>query len=150
MPSTHLVRSTFIASRRIVDACSAFQAMTGIITFSSSWPASHASAIVVSHPITWKQTWLTISGIDGFTLPGMIDEPGCTGGSVISASPARGPMLSSRRSLATLPSFDRQAAHRARVREHVAHALRHPEQIRAPASAAGRSARARFSTTSRR
>ena len=80
-------------SRRIVDACSAFQAITGIITFSSSCPASHAIATVVSQPITWKQTWFTISGTDGFTLPGMIDEPGCTAGSAISDSPARGPML---------------------------------------------------------
>ena len=98
-------RSAVIASRRIVDACSAFQAMTGIITFSSSWPASHAAArSSASQPITWKQTWLTISGTDGFTLPGMIDDPGCTAGSAISARPARGPMLSSRRSLAILPS----------------------------------------------
>ena len=74
------------------------------MTFSSSCPASQASATVVSQPITWKHTWLTISGIDGFTLPGMIDDPGCTAGSAISESPARGPMLSSRRSLATLPS----------------------------------------------
>jgi hypothetical protein len=36
MPSTHRSRNTFIASRRIVDACRAFHAMTGIITFSSS------------------------------------------------------------------------------------------------------------------
>ncbi len=56
MPSTHRVRSTFIDSRRIVDACRAFHAMTGIITFSSSWPASHAIMIVVSQPITWKHT----------------------------------------------------------------------------------------------
>ena len=34
----------------------------------------------------------------------MIDDPGCTGGSRISAIPARGPMLRSRRSLATLPT----------------------------------------------
>ena len=62
-------------------ACSAFQAMTGIITFSSSCPASAAARIAASQPITWKQTWLTISGTDGFTLPGMIEEPGCTAGS---------------------------------------------------------------------
>ena len=78
--------------------------MTGIITFSSSCPASAAIVTVVSQPITWKHTWLTISGTDGFTLPGMIDEPGCTAGSEISDSPARGPMLRSRRSLATLLS----------------------------------------------
>ena len=74
------------------------------MTFSSSWPASAAAAIVASQPITWKQTWLTISGTDGFTLPGMIDEPGCTAGSRTSAMPARGPIASSRRSLATLPA----------------------------------------------
>ena len=45
-----------MASRRIVDAWSAFQAMTGIMTFNSSWPASAATAIVVSQPITWKHT----------------------------------------------------------------------------------------------
>jgi hypothetical protein len=37
-------------------AWSAFQAITGIITFSSSCPASAAARIVASHPITWKQT----------------------------------------------------------------------------------------------
>jgi hypothetical protein len=47
---------------------------------------------------------LTISGIDGLTLPGMIDEPGCTAGRRISARPARGPELSKRRSLETLLS----------------------------------------------
>ena len=34
----------------------------------------------------------------------MIDEPGCTAGKAISDSPARGPMLNSRRSLAIFPS----------------------------------------------
>ena len=55
--------------------------MTGIITFNSSWPESAAASIAASHPITWKQTWLTISGTEGLTLPGMIDDPGCTAGS---------------------------------------------------------------------
>jgi hypothetical protein len=41
--------------------------MTGIMTFSSSWPASAATQTVVSQPITWKHTWLTISGTDGLT-----------------------------------------------------------------------------------
>ena len=39
-------------------------------------------------------------------------------------------MLSSRRSLAILPDFDRQAPHRARPRDHVAHALRDAEAVR--------------------
>ena len=47
----------------------------------------------------------TTSGITGFTFPGMIDEPGCIGGRLISRSPARGPEDSSRRSLQILESF---------------------------------------------
>ena len=93
-----------MASRRMRVACSAFHAMTGIMTLSSSCPASAAARIAASHPNTWKQTWLTISGTEGFTLPGMIDEPGWTAGSWSSAIPARGPMLRSRRSDATLPT----------------------------------------------
>ena len=129
MPSTHRRRSADMALRRIVEACRAFHAMTGIITFSSSCPASQASAIVWSQPITWKQTWFTISGIDGFTLPGMMDEPGCTAGSASSESPARGPMLSRRRSLAILLELDGQSPHRAGIGEHIAHALRDAEQV---------------------
>jgi hypothetical protein len=42
-----------IAARRIRVAWSAFHAITGIITFSSSWPASAADAIAASQPMTW-------------------------------------------------------------------------------------------------
>ena len=42
-----------MASRRIAEACSAFQAITGIMTFNSSCPASHAMATVVSQPNFW-------------------------------------------------------------------------------------------------
>ena len=45
----------------------------------------------------------TISAIDGFTFPGMMLEPGWTGGRTISASPVRGPDVSRRRSLAIFP-----------------------------------------------
>jgi hypothetical protein len=41
----------------------------------------------------------------GLTFPGMIDEPACTAGSVISAKPACGPEDNSRRSLQILDSF---------------------------------------------
>ncbi|GAQ68277.1 hypothetical protein SsS58_08736 [Streptomyces scabiei] len=61
--------------------------------------------MVTSLPITSKATWLTTSGITGLTLPGMIDEPACTGGRLISLSPARGPEESSRRSLHVFDSF---------------------------------------------
>src|SRR3546814_14501635 len=40
------------------------------------------------------------SGTTGLTLPGMIDEPGCSAGSSISPSPASGPEFIQRRSLA--------------------------------------------------
>ena len=51
-----------------------------------------------------KQTWLTISGMTGLTLPGMIDEPGCMAGRRISYSPQRGPEDIQRRSLQILES----------------------------------------------
>jgi hypothetical protein len=53
IPRTHRVSSTAIALPKMVEACSAFQAMTGIITFSSSCPASAAARIAASQPITW-------------------------------------------------------------------------------------------------
>ena len=78
-------------------------AATGIITLSSSSePAAPQNAIVASLPITRAATMVTDSLMTGFTLPGMIDEPGCTAGIAISAMPARGPMPISRISLAIL------------------------------------------------
>ena len=55
-------------------------------------------------PITRKATRLTSSGITGFTLPGMIEEPGCNAGRLISARP-RGPDVSRIRSLAIFDSL---------------------------------------------
>src|SRR5690242_9256481 len=43
----------------------------------------------------------TISGITGLTLPGMIDEPGCSAGNSISFNPVMGPLDIRRRSLET-------------------------------------------------
>ena len=103
--------------------------MTGIITFSSSWPASQARATVVSQPITWKQTWLTISGTDGFTLPGMIDEPGCTAGRTISDKPGARSHAQEAQVACDLAELHRQPPHRAGISEHVAHALRDAKQI---------------------
>src|SRR6185436_3955888 len=48
---------------------------------------------------------LVTSGMTGLTLPGMIDEPGCTGGRLISRNPVRGPDDSKRRSLPILASL---------------------------------------------
>ena len=43
-----------------------------------------------SLPITSNATWFITSGITGLTLPGMIDEPACRGGSLMSPKPSRG------------------------------------------------------------
>lgn len=75
-------------------------------TLRSSSPSA-ARVTVASLPITRKETCIIISGITGLTLPGMIDEPGCTAGRVTSASPARGPDDIRRRSAA---NFDRVRA----------------------------------------
>ncbi len=55
--------------------------------------------------MTRKQTMLTTSGITGLTFPGMIEEPGCLAGRLISRSPQRGPEERSRRSLQTFESL---------------------------------------------
>ena len=46
---------------------------------------------LTSWPMTSMAAWLTASGITGFTLPGMIDEPACRCGRRISPKPASGP-----------------------------------------------------------
>ena len=59
---------------------------------------------VVSLPATKYAAWLTTSGITGFTLPGIMDEPFCFGGKLISPIPVRGPELMS---LKSFEIFDR-------------------------------------------
>ena len=76
--------------------------MTGSITLSSKLPAAPPKATAASLPTTWATTWHTASGTTGFTLPGMIDEPGCRSGRWISPRPQRGPEDIQRRSLAIL------------------------------------------------
>ena len=78
--------------------------MSGTRTFSSNWPCVPAAVIAASFPITWSPTWITTSGITGFTLPGMIDEPFCSSGRRSSERPARGPEPISARSFAILIS----------------------------------------------
>ena len=65
-------------------------------------PAAPPKATAASLPITCVQTWQTASHMTGFTLPGMIDEPGCRSGMPISSSQVRGPDPISRRSLQIL------------------------------------------------
>ena len=65
--------------------------MTGMATFSSKDPDAPAHAMVASLPMTRAQTMSVASGTTGFTLPGMIDEPGCRSGMCSSPRPVLGP-----------------------------------------------------------
>jgi hypothetical protein len=56
--------------------------------------------MATSLPITWAQTMVMASAWVGFTLPGMIEEPGSFSGMMISPIPERGPEASRRMSLA--------------------------------------------------
>src|SRR4051795_9312042 len=104
MPSTH-----FSAKARLTDASSRIdssrlRAMTGSMTLSSKLPAAPPKATAASLPTTCDTTWHTASGSTGFTLPGMIDDPGCRSGMKISRRPVRGPEPIHRMSLAHLYS----------------------------------------------
>src|SRR5690606_14121072 len=88
MPRTQRSRSTMHACSSMSMDWKRLKAMTGSNTLSWSWPASAAIVTVRSLPTTWWQTWVTTSGMTGFTLPGMMLEPGCMGGNEISPRPA--------------------------------------------------------------
>ncbi len=79
-------------------------AITGIITFSSKFPAAQHHVMVASYPITCAHAISKLSAITGFTLPGMMLEPGCVSGSFNSPIPQRGPEASQRMSFAILVS----------------------------------------------
>jgi hypothetical protein len=104
MPLTQRSASV-VQARSDGRSCGTALAITGSNALSCSWPASAANVTVRSLPNTSNATWFTTSGITGFTLPGMIDEPACTGGRLISPKPARGPLDSSRRSLQIFDSL---------------------------------------------
>ena len=78
--------------------------MPGNITLSSNCPACAANETVVSFPITLKQIIFIHSANEGFTFPGIIDEPACTAGIPISDSPAIGPDAINLISFETLPN----------------------------------------------
>ena len=67
-------------------------ASTGIITFRSKFPSAPAqvNGVVADYLM---HTWISASLITGFTLPGMMELPGCVSGSRISLMPQRGPLL---------------------------------------------------------
>ena len=105
IPSIHFSRSVSIAFGNQVRSSIRHSVMIGSITFSCNCPASAAIITVVSLPITLKQVWFVTSGITGFTLPGIILEPGAIGGRLISFRPQRGPEANRRRSLQILESL---------------------------------------------
>ena len=129
MPATQRSCSTRIASRRMRVACSAFQAITGIITFSSSCPASAAARIVgvasdhleahLVHHLRDRRVHLARhdrrAGLHGRQRD--LRDAG--------ARP-HAEEAQIRRDLADL---HRQPPQRARVGEHVPHALRHAEPV---------------------
>ena len=82
-------------------AWSRSSAMSGLKTLSSKLPWLPANVMAVSYAKTWTQTIVSISLWVGFTLPGMIEEPGSFSGRRNSPRPARGPEPSQRTSLAT-------------------------------------------------
>ncbi|KAI1698396.1 hypothetical protein Ddc_19120 [Ditylenchus destructor] len=93
-PSTLTLKSRMACSASALDAeassarlSSRLVAISGSITLSWKLPDWPATVIAASCPMTWAQTMVTASGITGLTLPGMMDEPGCSACSSISASP---------------------------------------------------------------
>lgn len=61
--------------------------MTGLKTFNSKWPLEPPTVMATWLPKTWAQTIVIASDCVGFTLPGMIEEPGSFSGSESSPRP---------------------------------------------------------------
>ena len=87
--------------------------MSGLKTLSSKLPCEPATVIATSLPMTWMQTIVIASLWVGFTLPGMIDEPGSFSGRISSPRPQRGPEPIQRTSLAIFISETAQRLERA-------------------------------------
>src|SRR5919204_386545 len=104
IPCTHFSSRSLAADVSSLIDSRRFRASSGTNTFSSKCPCRPPTVIAASFPITCAATWVTTSGITGFTFPGMIELPFCSSGSASSASPARGPEPISRRSLAIFVS----------------------------------------------
>ena len=100
VPLTEYSRNFAQPSPRMRPECNTLLMMTGRIALSSKLPCEPASATAVSLPSTWIAIITNASHWVGFTLPGMIEEPGSLAGSTSSASPQRGPDASHRMSLA--------------------------------------------------
>src|SRR5258708_5976260 len=91
VPSTEKRRNFSQPSARMVAECRKLLMTIGRIAFSSKLPWLPANATAVSSPITWIAIITIASHWVGFTLPGMIDEPGSFCGSFSSPRPQRRP-----------------------------------------------------------
>ena len=80
--------------------CRLLCTIIGLKTFSSKWPVAPPIVTDTVLPMTCAQTIVIASHWVGFTLPGMMLEPGSFSGSSSSPMPVRGPELSSRMSFA--------------------------------------------------
>src|SRR5574341_711023 len=76
--------------------------MTGSITFSSKLPCWLLMVMTASLPVTWAETIIIISHMTGFTLPGMMLDPGWAK----YPCPAMGPLFIHRRSFAIFMNDD--------------------------------------------
>mmetsp|Transcript_70798 Transcript_70798/g.188875 ORF Transcript_70798/g.188875 Transcript_70798/m.188875 type:complete len:203 (-) Transcript_70798:722-1330(-) len=103
-PATHFSANFAEAPASTSMDSSIASLITGRKTLSSNWPLAPAMLMVTSLPITRAAAMVMASAITGFTFPGMMLLPGATGGIMISASPARGPLPSKRMSFAILNS----------------------------------------------
>mmetsp|Transcript_41084 Transcript_41084/g.136124 ORF Transcript_41084/g.136124 Transcript_41084/m.136124 type:complete len:227 (-) Transcript_41084:702-1382(-) len=104
MPATHdLVKHRHeSASKRVEE--SRLEIMSGLKTLSSKWPCAPPTVMATWLPITCAQTIVSASHCVGFTLPGMMDEPGSFAGRESSPKPERGPLPRKRTSFAILLS----------------------------------------------
>ena len=82
-------------------------AINGLKTFNSKCPWEPAIVIPLWLPITLTQTIVTASDWVGFTLPGIIDDPGSFAGKISSPYPALGP---DPKNLISLAIFIKQTA----------------------------------------
>src|SRR5258708_6873298 len=100
LSSTQCSRNDLQVSVSKRTECSRLWMMTGLKTFNSKLPCDAPSDTATSLAMTCTLTIVIASDCVGFTLPGMIDEPGSFSGIVISASPHFGPDAIQRTSLA--------------------------------------------------
>ena len=92
-------------------------------------PASADSVTTRSFPMTRYATMLVTSGMTGFTLPGMIDEPGCVGGQVDLVQAAARTGRQQPQVVADLGELDREALQHRRVEHERLRVLRRLDEV---------------------